>query len=73
MGKEMYIATSPSDILSVYKEARKLDMNPIIAKIMRDFNCSVYIPIQSFMLVAALTALSPSLHSSTLYGSTIHY
>lgn len=44
MGKEMYIVTSPSDVLSVYKEARKLDMNPIIARIMRDFNCSACIP-----------------------------
>lgn len=40
MGKDMYIATSPSDVLSIYKEPRKLDMNPIVAKIMRDFNCS---------------------------------
>lgn len=42
MGKEMYIATSASDIMSIYKEPRKLDMNPIVAKIMRDFNCSMF-------------------------------
>lgn len=60
MGKEMYIATSPSDVLSVYKEARKLDMNPIIAKIMRDFNCSVYISSKSFVPITAFVELKPS-------------
>lgn len=55
MGKDMYIATSPSDVLSVYKEPRKLDMNPIIAKIMRDFNCS------TFLLVLFLVMMMPQM------------
>ncbi|KAG8162984.1 hypothetical protein KVR01_007462 [Diaporthe batatas] len=40
MGQDMYIATSPKDVLSIYKETKKLDMNPVIAKIMRDFDCT---------------------------------
>jgi hypothetical protein len=46
MGKEMYVATSPKDIQSIYKEATKLDMDPIVFKIMCDFNCSMCLSIR---------------------------
>jgi hypothetical protein len=37
MGEEMYIVTSPDDVLSVYKNTKALDFNPIIKDIMADF------------------------------------
>ncbi|OCL04151.1 cytochrome P450, partial [Glonium stellatum] len=36
-GEEMYIVTSPEDVLSVYKNTKALDFNPIIRDIMTDF------------------------------------
>jgi hypothetical protein len=37
MGEELYILTSPEDVLIVYKETIALDFNPIIKEIMLDF------------------------------------
>jgi hypothetical protein len=36
MGEELYILTSPEDVLIVYKETIALDFNPIIKEIMLD-------------------------------------
>jgi hypothetical protein len=33
----MYIVTSPDDVLSVYKNTKALDFNPIIKDIVADF------------------------------------
>ncbi|CAG8959642.1 hypothetical protein HYFRA_00001545 [Hymenoscyphus fraxineus] len=37
MGQELYIVTSPKDVLSVYKNSKGLDFNPIIKEIMASF------------------------------------
>lgn len=37
MGQELYIVTSPKDTLSVYKNSKALDFNPIIKEIMASF------------------------------------
>ncbi|GAB1317209.1 hypothetical protein MFIFM68171_07419 [Madurella fahalii] len=40
MGQEMYIATSPDDVLSVYKESKRIELDSIIKDIMDDFGCT---------------------------------
>lgn len=40
MGQEMYIVTSPSDVLAVYREPAKLDFDSIVKEIMGDFGCT---------------------------------
>lgn len=37
MGEELYIVTSPGDVLAVYKETAALDFDPIVREIMADF------------------------------------
>ena len=40
MGEEMYIVTSPADVLAVYKESTKIDFDAIVKGIMGDFGCT---------------------------------
>ncbi|KAF2197034.1 cytochrome P450 [Delitschia confertaspora ATCC 74209] len=37
MGEELYVITSPEDVLAVYKDTTSLDFDPIIRDIMADF------------------------------------
>jgi hypothetical protein len=41
MGEELYIVTSPEDVLAVYKETTALDFDPIVRDIMVDFGVTV--------------------------------
>ncbi|ROV93123.1 hypothetical protein VSDG_07346 [Cytospora chrysosperma] len=40
MGEDMYIVTSPTDVLSVYRETKKLDFDGFVKEIMKDFGCT---------------------------------
>ena len=37
MGEELYVITSPEDVLAVYKETAALDFDPIVQEILGDF------------------------------------
>ncbi|KAJ0107551.1 hypothetical protein J7T55_007741 [Diaporthe amygdali] len=40
MGEDMYIATSPGDVVAVYRDTQKLDFDAFIKDIMHDFGCT---------------------------------
>lgn len=40
MGEDMYIVTSPTDVLSVYRETKKLDFDGFVKEVMKDFGCT---------------------------------
>lgn len=40
MGQEMYIVTSPDDVLTVYKEPKRIEFDSIVKDIMGDFGCT---------------------------------
>lgn len=40
MGEDIYIATSPGDVVAVYRDTQKLDFDAFIKDVMHDFGCT---------------------------------